>query len=70
MWLWQGFQVFVSSFFGMLRALLSLFPVFDQINSIPDQLLAAALGIPVAVVSGVLLLISIGRFVWRNFKDA
>lgn len=53
----------------MLKALLSLIPVFDEINSIPDQLMAAALGIPVIVISVIGAIITIGKIVWRHVKD-
>ena len=53
----------------MLKALLSLIPVFDEINSIPDQIMAAALGIPVVVISIGGIILTIGTKAWRYIKD-
>ena len=69
MWFWQAIQIIGSTILAMLKALLSLLPVFDEINSIPDQLLAAALGIPVIVISVIGTIITIGKIVWRHVKD-
>lgn len=69
MWFWQAIQIIGSTILAMLKALLSLLPVFDEINSIPDQLMAAALGIPVIVISVIGTIITIGKIVWRHVKD-
>lgn len=69
MWIWQAIQIIGSTIWLMLKALLSLLPVFDEINSIPDQLMAAALGIPVIVISVIGTIITIGKIVWRHVKD-
>ena len=69
MWFWQAIQIIGSTILAMLKALLSLLPVFDEINSIPDQLMAAALGIPVIVLSVIGTIITIGKIVWRHVKD-
>lgn len=69
MWFWQAIQIICSTIWAMLKALLSLIPVFDEINSIPDQIMAAALGIPVIVISVIGTIITIGKIAWRHVKD-
>lgn len=69
MWFWQAIQIIGSTIWAMLKVLFSLLPVFDEINSIPDQLMAAALGIPVIVISVIGTIITIGKIVWRHVKD-
>lgn len=66
MWFWEAIQIIGSTIWAMLKALLSLLPVFDEINSIPDQLMAAALGVPVAVIAVVGILIKIGRTILKR----
>lgn len=70
MWLWQVIQVIGSTIWLTLKALFSLLPVFDEINSLPDQIMAAALGIPVIVISVGSILFAIGKFVWKHIIDA
>ena len=69
MWIWQAIQIIGSTIWLMLKALLSLIPVFDEINSIPDQIMAAALGIPVVVISIGGIILTIGTKAWRYIKD-
>lgn len=70
MWLWQVIQVIGSTIWLTLKALFSLLPVFDEINSLPDQIMAAALGIPVIVISVGGTLLAIGKFAWKHVIDA
>lgn len=39
-----------------INAFLSVFPIYNQLNNIKEQLIAAALGVPVVVVSIALLI--------------
>lgn len=69
MWFWQAIQIIGSTIWAMIKALFSLLPVFDEINSLPDHIIAAALGIPVIVISVIGTIITIGKIVWRHVKD-
>ena len=66
MWFWQIIQIIGSFIWAMLKALLSLLPVFDEINGLQDQIIAAALGVPVAVITVVGILIKIGRTILKR----
>lgn len=70
MWIWQAIQIIGSTIWLTLKALFSLLPVFDEINSLPDQMMAAALGIPVAVISIGGTLFAIGKFAWEHIIGA
>ena len=70
MLIWQIIQVIGSTIWLILKTLFSLLPVFDEINSLPDQMMAAALGIPVVVISVGGTLFAIGKFVWKHIIDA
>lgn len=66
MWFWQIIQIIGSFIWAMLKALLSLLPVFDEINGLQDQIIAAAFGVPVAVIAVVGILIKIGRTILKR----
>ena len=66
MWFWQAIQIIGSTIWAMLKALFSLLPVFDEINGLQDQIIAAALGVPVAVIAVVGILIKIGRTILKR----
>ncbi len=69
MFIWQAIQVISSSVWAVLKAILSLLPIFDQVNGLQDQIVAAALGIPVFVISIVGTLFAIGKFIRRRVND-
>ena len=69
MFIWQAIQVIGSIMWAVLRAFLSLLPIFDQINGLQDQIVAAAIGVPVFVVSIGGTLFAIGKFIWRRIND-
>ncbi len=69
MFIWQAIQVIGSTIWAILKAFLSLLPVFDQINGLQDQIVAAAIGVPVFVVSIGGTLFTIGKFIWRRVND-
>lgn len=66
MWLWQAIQIIGSTIWTMIKALFSLLPVFDEISGLQDQIIAAALGVPVAVIAVVGILIKIGRAILKR----
>lgn len=66
MWLWQAIQIIGSTIWAMIKALFSLLPVFDEISGLQDQIIAAALGVPVAVIAVVGILIKIGRAILKR----
>ena len=69
MFIWQAIQVIGSTVWAVLKAILSLLPIFDQSNGLQDQIVAAALGVPVFVISIGGTLFAIGKFVWRRVND-
>ena len=69
MFIWQAIQVIGSTVWAVLKAILSLLPIFDQINGLQDQIVAAAFGVPVFVISIGGTLFAIGKFVWRRVND-
>ena len=46
-------------FYGIISAL----PIYEQLDSIKEQLIACALGIPVALVSAVLTIVGVGKII-------
>ena len=68
--IWQIIQVIGYTVWAMLKAFLSLLPIYEQISGLQDQIMAAALGIPVVVISVGGILFSIGKFVWRRIQEA
>lgn len=70
MWFWQIIQTIGSLIWAMLKALLSLLPVFDEISGLQDQIMAAALGIPVVVISICGIALAIAKVVWKHIIDA
>ena len=68
--IWQIIQVIGYTVWAMLKAFLSLLPIYEQISGLQDQIMAAALGVPVVVISVGGILFSIGKFVWRRVIDA
>lgn len=66
MWFWQIIQIIGSFIWAMLKALLSLLPVFNEINGLQDQIIAAALGVPAAIIAVVGILIKIGRTILKR----
>lgn len=69
MFIWQAIQVIGSTVWAVLKAILSLLPIFDQINGLQDQIVAAALGVPVFVISIGGALFAIRKFIWRRVND-
>lgn len=68
--IWQIIEVIGSTVWAMLKAFLSLLPVYNQLSGLQDQIIAAAIGLPVVVVSVGGMLFAIGKFAWRNFINA
>jgi|GEM_PF-1986369 hypothetical protein len=62
----QFIEIIGSTILAMLQAFLSLLPIYDQINGLQDQIVAAALGVPAVVISIGGTLFAIGKFVWRK----
>ena len=54
----QILEILGSTFLAVFNAFLSLFPVYQQLGDIQDQMIAAFLGVPVIVVTIGGLLIS------------
>lgn len=69
MFIWQAIKVIGSTVWAVLKAFLSLLPVFDQINGLQDQIVAAAIGVPVFVISIGGTLFAICKFIWRRVND-
>lgn len=69
MFIWQVIQVIGSTIWAILKAFLSLLPIFDQVNGLQDQILAAAIGVPVFIISIGGTLFAIGKFIWRRVND-
>lgn len=69
MFIWQAIQVTGSTIWAVLKAFLLLLPIFDQINGLQDQIIAAAIGVPVFVISIGGTLFAIGKFIWRRVND-
>ena len=69
MFICQAIQVIGSTILAVLNAFLSLLPIFDQINGLQDQIVAAAIGVPVFVVSIGGTLFTIAKFIWRRVND-
>lgn len=68
--IWQIIEVIGSTVWAVLKAFLSLLPFYNELNGLQDQIIAAAIGVPVVVVSVGGTLFAIGKFVWRNFINA
>lgn len=68
--IWQIIQVIGNTVWAMLKVFLSLLPIYEQISGLQDQIMAAALGVPVVVISVGGILFSICKFVWRRVVDA
>ena len=70
MFIWQAIQIIGYTVWAMFKAFLSLLPIYEQISGLQDQIMAAALGVPVVVISVGGILFSIGKFVWRRIQEA
>ena len=66
MFILQAFEIIGRTFLAVFEALLSLFPVYQELTGLQDQIIAAAIGVPVAVISIGGILFSIGKFIWRR----
>ena len=66
MWIWQAIEIIGRTIWAFVEALFSLFPVYQELSGLQDQIIAAAIGVPVAVVSIGGIILSIGRFIWRR----
>ena len=66
MWIWQVIEIIGRTIRAFVNALFSLFPVYQELSGLQDQIIAAAIGVPVIVVSigGIIFLIS--KFIWRR----
>lgn len=69
MFIWQVIQVIGSTIWAVLKAILSLLPIFGQINRLLDEIVAAAFGVSVFVISIGGTLFVIGKFLWRYAND-
>ena len=69
MFIWQAIQVIGSTIWAVLKAFLSLLPIFDQINGLQDQIVAAAFGVPAFVISIGGAFFAVGKFIWRRVND-
>jgi len=70
MFIWEAIQVIGYTVWAMLKAFLSLLPIYEQISGLQDQIMAAALGIPVVVISIGGTIFAIGKFLWGNIQAA
>lgn len=69
MFIWQAIQVIGYTVWAALKAILSLLPIFDQINGLQDQIVASVLGVPAFVISIGGTLFAIGKLIWRRVND-
>ena len=47
----QFIEIIGRTFLAVFEALFSLFPVFQELSDLKDVIIAAAIGVPVAVIS-------------------
>ena len=66
MFILQAFEIIGRTFLAVFEALLSLFPVYQELSGLQDQIIAAAIGVPVVVISVGGILFAIGKFIWRH----
>ena len=66
MLIWQAIEIIGRTIWAFVEALLSLFPVYQELSGLQDQIIAAAIGVPVIVVSIGVIILSIGKFIWRR----
>lgn len=62
----QILDIFGHTFLAVFEALLSLFPIYEELNGPQDQIIAAAVGVPVIVVSLVGTGIGIVKFIIKR----
>ena len=63
MWFWQVLEIIGRTFLAIVEALFSLFPVYQQLDNLKTQIIAAVIGVPTIVVSLVFLIPSIIKIV-------
>ena len=66
MWFWQMLEIIGRAIWAVGEALFSLFPVYQQLSDFKTQIIAAAIGVPVAIISVGGTLFAIGKFLWRR----
>lgn len=62
----QILEIFGRTFLAFGEALLSLFPVYQELSGLQDQIIAAAIGVPVIVITLIGVGIKIGKFVIKH----
>ena len=62
----QILEIFGRTFMAFGEALLSSFSVYQELCGLQDQIIAAAIGVPVVAISIGGILFSIGKFNWRR----
>lgn len=51
MFIIEGLKIVAYTAWSILKVFLSLFPAYQQLNGLKDQIIAAGLGVPVIVIS-------------------
>ena len=62
MWFWQAIEIIGRTIWAFVEALFSLFPVYQQLSDLKTQIIAAAIGVPVIVVTIAGMLIKVFKF--------
>ena len=62
MWFWQAIEIIGRTILAFVEALFSLFPVYQQLSDLKTQIIAAAIGVPVILVTIVGILIKVFKF--------
>ena len=66
MWIWQAIEIIGRTIWAFVEALFSLFPVYQQLSDLKTQIIAAAIGVPVIVVTLIGIGIKVGKFVIKH----
>ena len=66
MWFWQAIEIIGRTIWAFVEALFSLFPVYQQLSDLKTQIIAAAIGVPVIVVTLIGIGIKVGKFVIKH----
>ena len=59
---WQAIEIIGRTIWAFVEALFSLFPIYQQLSDLKTQIIAAAIGVPVIVVTIAGILIKVFKF--------
>ena len=64
----QLLQIFSGVFSVFLRLVLSMFPFYQQVDGLQTEFIAAAIGVPVIVVTAVLITIKVLKYFLKRTR--